>query len=153
MGQTLITTRNTVGLELFMDFFSEHILINQGMDPSDGIPLLAAVSGTDEKEMLAKVTKDVYYQPLALVNAATCVKHDFQSNKEPNLAWTEILNELRKHKEIESFSCVISTPESSILKSTDAVVRLAVKALIRTSEVMKHVLIPSCPCSNDKSLI
>ena len=140
MGQLLITTRDTVGPELAVDSFTCHISISQGMDPSDAISLLAAVSGTDDKEMLAKVAKELDYQPLALVNAAICVKHDFQSNKEPNLAWTEILNELRKRKEMESVSGVISTPESSVLKSTDAVVRLAVKALIRTSEVMKHVL-------------
>ena len=35
---------------------------------------------------------------------------------------------------------IISTPESSIVKSTDAVVRLAVETLIRTNEVIKHVL-------------
>ena len=140
MGKLLFTTRDTVDPELAVDSFTFHISISQGMDPSDGISLLAAVSGTDDKEMLVKVAKELNYQRLALVNAAICVKHDFQSNKEPNLAWTEILNELRKHKEMESVSSVISTPESSILKSTDAVVRLAVKALIRSSEVMRHVL-------------
>ena len=140
MGQLLITTRDTVGPELAVDSFTCHISISQGMDPSDAISLLAAVSGTDDKEMLVKVAKELDYQPLALVNAAICVKHDFQSNKEPNRAWTEILNELRKDKELESVSGVISTPESSILNSTDAVVRLAVKALIRSSEVMRHVL-------------
>ena len=129
MGQLLITTRDIVGPAFVVDSFTCHISISQGMDPSDAISLLAAVSGTDDKEMLAKVAKELDYQPLALVNAAICVKHDFQSNKEPNLAWTEILNKLRKHKEMESVSGVI-----------DAVVRLAVKALIRTSEVMKHVL-------------
>ena len=140
MGQLLITTCDTVGPELAVDSFTCHISISQGMEPSDAISLLAAVSGADDKEILAKVVKKLYYQPLTLVNAATCVKHDFQGNKEPNPAWTEILNELRKDKEMESVSGVISTPESSILKSTDAVVHLAVKALIRSSEVMRHVL-------------
>ena len=140
MGQLLITTRYAIGPELAVDSFTCHISISQGMEPSDAISLLAAVSGTDDKKKLAKVAKKLDYQPLALVNAATCVKYDFQSNKEPNRAWKEILNELRKDKEMESVSGVISTPELSILKSTDAVVRLAVKALIRSSEVMRHVL-------------
>ena len=140
MGQLLITTRDTVGSERAVDSLTCHISISQGMDPSDAISLLASVSGTDDKEMLAKVAKEMDYQPLALVNAAICVKHDFQSNKEPNLAWTEILNKLRKHKEMLSVSDVVYEPETSILLSTDAVVRLAVKALIRTSEVMKLVL-------------
>ena len=139
MGQLLITTHDRAGPELAVDSFKCHISISQGMDPSDAISLSAAVSGTDDKEMLAGVAKELDYQPLALVNAATCVKHDFQSNKEPNPAWTEILNGLRKDKEMESVSGVISTPESSILKSTDAVVRLAVKALIRTNDVIKQV--------------
>ena len=139
MGQLLITTRDTVGPELAVDSFTCHISINQGTERSDAISLLAAVSGTDDKEMLAKVAKELDYQPLALVNAATCVKHNCQSNEDPNLAWTEILNALRADKE-QSVSADVSTPESSILKSTDAVVRLAVKALIRSSEVMRHVL-------------
>ena len=139
MGQLLITTLDTVGPELAVDSFTCYISISQGMDPSDAISLLASVSGTDDKEMLAKVAKEMDYQPLALVNAAICVKHDFQSNKEPNLAWTEILNKLRKHKEMLSVG-VVYEPETSILLSTAAVVRLAVEALIRTSEVMKLVL-------------
>ena len=125
----LITTRDTAGPELAVDSFKYHISISQGMEPSDAISLSAAISGTDDKKMLAGVAKELDYQPLALVNAATCVKHDFQSNKEPNHAWTEILNGLRKDKEMESVSGFISTPES----------RLAVKALIRTNDVIKQV--------------
>ena len=145
MGQMIITTRDTAGSELAVDSFTCHISISKGMEPSHAMSLLAAVSGTDDKEMLAKVAKELDYQPLALVNAATCVKHDFQSNKEPNLVWTRILNEVRKGKEMEPVSGVIvrgiiSTPESSIVKSTDAVVRLAVETLIRTNEVIRHVL-------------
>ena len=90
--------------------------------------------------MLDKVAKEQDYQPLALVNAATCVKQDCQSNKEPNLVWTEILSERRTDKEMESASGDISTPESSIHKSTDVVVRRAAEALISTNEVIKHVL-------------
>ena len=145
IGQMIITTRDTAGSELAVDSFTCHISISKGMEPSHAMSLLAAVSGTDDKEMLAKVAKELDYQPLALVNAATCVKHDFQSNKEPNLVWTRILNEVRKGKEMEPVSGVIvrgiiSTPESSIVKSTDAVVRLAVETLIRTNEVIRHVL-------------
>ena len=145
MGQMIITIRDTAGSELAVDSFTCHISISKGMEPSHAMSLLAAVSGTDDKEMLAKVAKELDYQPLALVNAATCVKHDFQSNKEPNLVWTRILNEVRKGKEMEPVSGVIvrgiiSTPESSIVKSTDAVVRLAVETLIRTNEVIRHVL-------------
>ena len=145
MGQMIITTRDTAGSELAVDSFTCHISISKGMEPSHAMSLLAAVSGTDDKEILAKVAKELDYQPLALVNAATCVKHDFQSNKEPNLVWTRILNEVRKGKEMEPVSGVIvrgiiSTPESSIVKSTDAVVRLAVETLIRTNEVIRHVL-------------
>ena len=125
----LITTRDTAGPELAVDSFKYHISISQGMEPSDAISLSAAVSGTDDKKMLAGVAKELDYQPLALVNAATCIKHDFQSNKEPNPAWTEILNGLRKDKEMESVSGFTSTPES----------RLAVKALIRTNDVIKQV--------------
>lgn len=140
MGQMLIATRDAIGPELAVDSFTCHVSISQGMEPGDAISLLAAVSGADDKEMLAKVAKELDYQPLALVNAATCVKHDCQSNEEPNRAWTEILNELRADKEMESVSGDISTPESSVLKSTDAVVRLAVESLIRTNEVIKYVL-------------
>ena len=128
-GQMLITTRDTVA-ELPEDTFTSHISINQGMEPNDAVSLMAAVSGTDDKEMLAKVAKKLDYQPLALVNAATCVKHDCQSNEDPNLAWTEILNALRADKE-QSVSADDSTPESSIVKYTDVVVRLAVEELIK----------------------
>ena len=128
-GQMLITTRDTVA-ELPEDTFTSHISINQGMEPNDAVSLMAAVSGTDDKEMLAKVAKELDYQPLALVNAATCVKHDCQSNEDPNLAWTEILNALRADKE-QSVSTDVSTPESSIVKYTDVVVRLAVEELIQ----------------------
>ena len=128
-GQMLITTRDTVA-ELPEDTFTSHISINQGMEPNDAVSLMAAVSGTDDKEMLAKVAKELDYQPLALVNAATCVKHDCQSNEDLNLAWTEILNALRADKE-QSVSADDSTPESSIVKYTDVVVRLAVEELIK----------------------
>ena len=128
-GQMLITTRDTVA-ELPEDTFTSHISINQGMEPNDAVSLMAAVSGTDDKEVLAKVAKELDYQPLALVNAATCVKHDCQSNEDPNLAWTEILNALRADKE-QSVSADVSTPESSIVKYTDVVVRLAVEELIQ----------------------
>ena len=138
-GQMLITTRDTVS-ELPDDTFTSHISMNKGMEPSDAVSLMTAVSGTGDKEMLEKVAKELNYQPLALVNAATCVKQDCQSNKEPNLAWTEILNALRTDKEMESGSGDISTPESSILKSTDVVVRRAVETLMSTNEVIKHVL-------------
>ena len=144
MGQLLITTRDTAGSQLAVDSFACYILISQGMEPSDAISLLATVSGTDDKEILVIVAKELDDQPLALVNSATCVKRDFQSNKEPNLAWTEILNELRKDKEMESVSGVISTPESSILKSPDAVARLAVKTLIRTHDVINQVFVFLC---------
>ena len=140
MGQMLIATRDAIGPELAVDSFTCHISISQGMEPGDAISLLAAVSGADDKEMLAKVAKELDYQPLALVTAATCVKHDCRSSKEPNLAWTEILNHLRADKEMESVSGDVSTPESSVLKSTDAVVCLAVESLIRTNEVIKYVL-------------
>ena len=128
-GQMLITTRDTVA-ELPEDTFTSHISINQGMEPDDAVSLMAAVSGTDDKEMLAKVAKELDYQPLALVNAATCVKHDCQSNEDPNLTWKEILNALRADKE-QSISADVSTPESSIVKYTDVVVRLAVEELIK----------------------
>ena len=128
-GQMLITTRDTVA-ELPEDTFTSHIPINQGMEPNDAVSLMAAVSGTDDKEMLAIVAKKLDYQPLALVNAATCVKHDCQSNEDPNLAWTEILKALRADKE-QSVSADVSTPESSIVKYTDVVVRLAVEELIK----------------------
>ena len=128
-GQMLITTRDTVA-ELPEDTFTSYISINQGMEPNDAVSLMAAVSGTDDKEMLAKVAKELDYQPLALVNAATCVKHDCQSNEDPNLAWTDILNALRADKE-PSVSADVSTPESSIVKYTDVVVRLAVEELIK----------------------
>ena len=140
MGQMLIATRDAIGPELAVDSFTCHISISQGMEPGDAISLLAAVSGADDQEMLAKVAKELDYQPLALVTAATCVKHDCRSSKEPNLAWTEILNHLRADKEMESVSGDVSTPESSVLKSTDAVVCLAVESLIRTNEVIKYVL-------------
>ena len=128
-GQMLITTRAPFA-ELPEDTFTSHISINQGMEPDDAVSLMAAVSGTDDKEMLAKVAKELDYQPLALVNAATCVKHDCQSNEDPNLAWTEILNALRADKE-QSVSADFSTPESSIVKYTNVVVRLAVEELIK----------------------
>ena len=135
-GQMLITTRDTVA-ELPEDTFTSHISINQGMEPNDAVSLMAAVSGTDDKEMLAKVAKELDYQPLALVNAATCVKHDCQSNEDPNLAWTEILNALKADKEQSVFADV-STPESSIVKSTDVVIRLAVEEHIK-NDVIKLV--------------
>lgn len=138
-GQMLITTRDTVS-ELPEDTFTSHISINKGMESNVAVSLMAAVSGTDDKEMLEKVAKELDYQPLALVSAATCVKQDCQSNKEPYLAWTEILNALRTDKEMESVSGDISTSESSILKSTDVIVRRAVEALISTNEVIKHAL-------------
>ena len=130
-GQMLITTRDTVA-ELPEDTFTSHISINQGMEPNDAVSLMAAVSGTDDKEMLAKVAKELDYQPLALVNAATCVKHDCQSNEDPNLAWTEILNALRADKE-QSVSADVSTPDS-----TDVVVRRAVEEHIK-NDVIKLV--------------
>ena len=130
-GQMLITTRDTVA-ELPEDTFTSHISINQGMEPDDAVSLMAAVSGTDDKEMLAKVAKELDYQPLALVNAATCVKHDCQSNEDPNLAWTEILNALRADKE-QSVSADVSTPDS-----TDVVVRRAVEEHIK-NDVIKLV--------------
>ena len=135
-GQMLITTRDTVA-ELPEDTFTSHISINQGMEPNDAVSLMAAVSGTDDKEMIAKVAKELDYQPLALVNAATCVKHDCQSNEDPNLAWTEILNALKADKE-QSVSADVSTPESSIVKSTDVVIRLAVEEHIK-NDVIKLV--------------
>ena len=135
-GQMLITTRDTVA-ELPEDTFTSHISINQGMEPDDAVSLMAAVSGTDDKEMLEKVAKKLDYQPLALVNAATCVKHDCQSNEDSNLAWTEILNALRADKK-QSVSADVSTPESSIVKSTDVVVRLAVEEHIK-NHVIKLV--------------
>ena len=130
-GQMLITTHDTVA-ELPEDTFTSHISINQGMEPNDAVSLMAAVSGTDDKEMLAKVAKELDYQPLALVNAATCVKHDCQSNEDPNLAWTEILNALRADKE-QSVSADVSTPDS-----TDVVVRRAVEEHIK-NDVIKLV--------------
>ena len=133
----LITTCDTVS-ELPEDTFTCHISINQGMEPSDDVSLIAAISGTEDKEMLAKVAKKLDYQPLALMNAATCVKQDCQSNKKANLVWTEILSALRTDKEMESVSGDISTPESSILRSTDVVVRRAVEALISTNDCMSH---------------
>ena len=135
-GQMLITTRDTVA-ELTEDTFTSYISINQGMEPNDAVSLMAAVSGTDDKEMLEKVAKKLDYQPLALVNAATCVKHDCQSNEDSNLAWTEILNALRADKK-QSVSADVSTPESSIVKSTDVVVRLAVEEHIK-NHVIKLV--------------
>ena len=135
-GQMLITTRDTVA-ELPEDTFTSHISINQGMEPNDAVSLMAAVSGTGDKEMIAKVAKELDYQPLALVNAATCVKHDCQSNEDPNLAWTEILNALKADKEQSVFADV-STPESSIVKSTDVVIRLAVEEHIK-NDVIKLV--------------
>ena len=138
-GQMLITTRDTVS-ELPEDTFTSHISINKGMESNVAVSLMAAVSGTDDKEMLEKVAKELDYQPLALVSAATCVKQDCQSNKEPYLAWTEILDALRTDKEMESVSGDISTSQSSILKSTDVIVCRAVEALISTNEVIKHVL-------------
>ena len=128
-GQVLITTRDTVA-ELPEDTFTSYISINQGMEPNDAVSLMAAVSGTDDKEMLAKVAKKLDYQPLALMNAATYVKHDSQTSEDPNLAWKEILYALRADKE-QSVSGDISTPESTIVKSTDVVVRLAVKEYIK----------------------
>ena len=132
-GQMLITTRDTVS-ELPEDTFTSHISINQGMEPNDAVSLIAALSGSDDKEMLANVAKELDYQPLALVNAATCVKHDCQSNEDPNRAWTEILNALRVDKE-QSVSGDISTPESSIIKSTDVVVRLSVEEHIKNDVI------------------
>ena len=128
-GQVLITTRDTVA-ELPEDTFTSYISINQGMEPKDAVSLMAAVSGTDDKEMLAKVAKKLDYQPLALMNAATYVKHDSQTSEDPNLAWKEILYALRADKE-QSVSGDISTPESTIVKSTDVVVRLAVTEYIK----------------------
>ena len=133
MGQMLITTRDTVS-ELPEDTFTSHVSINQGMEPNDAVSLIAALSGSDDQEMLANVAKELDYQPLALVNAATCVKHDCQSNEDPNRAWTEILNALRADKE-QSVSGDISTPESSIIKSTDVVVRLSVEEHIKNDVV------------------
>ena len=135
-GQMLITTRDTVA-ELPEDTFTSHISINQGMEPNDAVSLMAAVSGTDDKEMLAKVAKKLDYQPLALVNAATYVKHDSQTSEDPNLAWKDILFALRADKE-QSVSGDISTPESTIVKSTDVVVRLAVEEHIK-NDVIKLV--------------
>ena len=134
MGQMLITTRDAIGPELAVESFTCHISISQGMEPSDAISLLAAVSGTDDKEMLAKVAKELDYQPLALVNAATCVKHDCQRSEDPNLAWTEILNALRADKE-QSLSADVTTSASSIVKSTDVVVRLAVEEHIKNNVI------------------
>ena len=136
MGQMLITTRDTVS-ELPEDTFTSHVSINQGMEPNDAVSLIAALSGTDDKEMLANVAKALDYQPLALVNAATCVKHDCQTSEDPSLAWTEILNALRSDKE-QSVSGDISTPESSIVKSTDVVVRLSVEEHMK-NDVIKLV--------------
>ena len=135
-GQMLITTRDTIS-ELLKDTFTSHISINQGMEPNDAVSLIASISGTDDKEMLAKVAEKLDYQPLALVNAATFVKHDCQTSEDPNLAWTEILNALKADKE-QSVSADVSTPESSIVKSTDVVVRLAVEEHIK-NDVIKLV--------------
>ena len=137
-GQMLITTRDTVA-ELPEDTFTSYISINQGMEPNDAVSLMAAVSGTDDKEMLAKVAKKLDYQPLALVNAASYVKHDSQTSEDPNLAWKEILYALRARADKEqSVSGDISTPESTIVKSTDVVVRLAVEEHIK-NDVIKLV--------------
>ena len=135
-GQMLITTRDTVA-KLPEDTFTSHISINQGMEPNDAVSLMAAVSGTDDKEMLAKVAKELHYQPLNLVNAAAYVKREFWRKEDSNLAWTEILNALKADKE-QSVSADVSTPESSIVKYTDVVVRLAVEAVIE-NDIIKLI--------------
>ena len=90
----LIITHDTVS-DLPMNSFTSHISIDNGMEPNrDSICLLAAVSGTDDKEMLANVAKGLDYQPLALVSAARYVRQDCESNKEPQRAWAEFLQKL-----------------------------------------------------------